>query len=641
MGCFLLAQLINDLLSADSSMASRSSLGRSCLLLAVVLGLLLVRGQEEGLEEGLEGVMVPGRSKELLAPKLISPRFFRTVPSHLTGQSKKKDVIARNKITELFKVMIRKERDIVDSVDLVGCKEMVEIGQKEEAKKKKLLSIANQIRGNPEMVYVFKDEVLQEVVSYPASLALVPLPVLGMLVSDPQFGWRISRRVKKSILEMFVNVLKQDDEDTWDYLVEEKHTREHTILDEQLLEEPAVLHELSPVIQDLVLKPSSLAMLPLPVLGVLVSQDRQQLPKHLQEDISQVFRLAAAEGSFEAYITEIPVEDGEVESVEASSRLASIASHIRADPRIVADFRPSVLRSLVSNPASLPLLPLPVLDQLISDPIFRVELPEAALEGISQLFMAAMEKEKMMELAKNKTDGGESSDTEDYEDYDYAELDYGDPDEAIEDFLRDLDPEFLRTISPEVLVAYFESAKPEDIKNILADSQILLNLPAATIGAVFKKLPESLIVTVVNSAGVKELFTETARVLSVEERQKMEVWQQSVASELIRSLNVSVLVQLPEFLIRSQLSNSAAVSSLVEQPAKLEALLERHPQLLEEVPPAVLENLLGDRPGLLEQLPGSLVSSLLTCPLISQLASLPPHLSPPWRHSCLAHCPRP
>ena len=391
-------------------MASLSSLGRSCLLLVVVLGLLLVRGLEGGLEEGLqerleeglEGVMVLGRSKELLAHKLISPRFFRTVPNHVMGKSKKKDVIERDKTRELLKVIIRKERDIVD---LVGGKEMVEISQNKEAKKKKLLSIANQIRDNSEMVEVFKVEVLQEVISYPASLALLPLPVLGMLVSDPQFGWRISSVVKKSILKMFVDVLKQEDEDTWDYLVEEKHTGEGINLTGQLQEDPEILHELSPVIQDLVLNPSSLALLPLPVLGVLVSQDRQQLPQHLQEDISQIFRLAAAEGGFEAYFNEIPVEDGDVESVEASSRLASIASHIRADPRIVADFRPSVLRSLVSNPASLPLLPLPVLDQLISDPIFRVELPESALEGISQLFMAAMEKEKTMEMAKNKTDG--------------------------------------------------------------------------------------------------------------------------------------------------------------------------------------------------------------------------------------------
>ena len=95
-----------------------------------------------------------------------------------------------------------------------------------------------------------------------------------------------------------------------------------------------------------------------------------------------------------------------------------------------------------------------------------------------------------------------------------------------------LNPEFLKTISPDVVVAYLKSAKPEEIENILSNSKILLNLPAETIGAVFKELPESLIVSVMSSPGVKELVT--TRVVSEEERQKMEVWQQSIALELIK-----------------------------------------------------------------------------------------------------------
>lgn len=303
------------------------------------------------------------------------------------------------------------------------------------------------------------------------------------------------------------------------------------------------------------------------------------------------------------------------ETEESSARLISIAEHFRSDPNIAEHFQPAVLRSLVSNPDVLPLLPLDVLDQLLNDPIFNISLPETVRKEVTKLLKVAIEKEK----SKNQ-------DMADYEDYEYEDYniywgDYGD--DAVNEFVKDLDPEFLKTISPSLLVSYFESASPEVIKSILANSSIIQNLPANTIGQLFQKLPQDLIVTVVNSEGVKDLYMQTAANLTKEEYTHLKSWQLDVSSQLIQSLDASVLAAMPEFLVKSQLNNLAALTTLIDYPAKLAALYTVYPMLLAEVSDTVITSLLLKKPWALGQVPESLLNSLLSCSLVEKLAATP------------------
>ena len=134
---------------------------------------------------------------------------------------------------------------------------------------------------------------------------------------------------------------------------------------------------------------------------------------------------------------------------------------------------------------------------MINDPIFAVDLPKDALKDVTDLLQSIIENDQ------NNTDE---------EFYDYYDVDYGDEGEigAVGDFLSDLDPEFLRTISPTLIISYFENASPDDIRAILNNSTILLNLPPETIGELLQRLPTNLIIEVVNSEGVKNLFHNTA-----------------------------------------------------------------------------------------------------------------------------------
>jgi hypothetical protein len=278
--------------------------------------------------------------------------------------------------------------------------------------------------------------------------------------------------------------------------------------------------------------------------------------------------------------------------------LVTIAEHFRSDPHILSEFRPGVLRSLVANPASLPLLPLSVLDRVINDPIFGVNLPKEALKEVTGLIMEAARKSQQGEVDEEGSDATGSGDY-DYSDYDYN-VDYG-PDEAIGDFVKDLDPEFLKTISPSLLLSYFESASPTDILAILTDSAILLSLPPDTIVQVLQKLPRETLDTVLHSAGVRDLYSQTAATISHKELERTHVWQLAVVTRLIEAMGAAELAALPGFLVRSQLGSVEVVAQLLEHPGKLAALVAAHPDLLAEVPQQVIAAVLLKKPEALEQ----------------------------------------
>ena len=119
-------------------------------------------------------------------------------------------------------------------------------------------------------------------------------------------------------------------------------------------------------------------------------------------------------------------------------------------------------------------------------------------------------------------DVGNNIEMTDDEFYDYYGLDYGEEDEdaGIGDLLSDLDPELLQNISPTLIVGFFESASPEDVKAILDNSEVLLKLPPETIGLIVQKLPNELIIQIVNSEGVRNLFLNISSTTAPDELKK-------------------------------------------------------------------------------------------------------------------------
>lgn len=188
----------------------------------------------------------------------------------------------------------------------------------------------------------------------------------------------------------------------------------------------------------------------------------------------------------------------------------------------------------------------------------------------------------------------ELADEEEDEFYDYYGLDYGEGDEdaGIGDLLSDLGPDVLQTISPTLIVGFFESASPEDVKSILDNSEILLKLPPETIGLIVQKLPNELVIQIVNSEGVRNLFLDTAVNAVSEDGEKLKKFQSDVATILFDKLDIEVISSLPQILIRSQLENENLLIKLLNFPDKLLSILKGFPSLLNDVPTSVVISIL-------------------------------------------------
>jgi len=235
----------------------------------------------------------------------------------------------------------------------------------------------------------------------------------------------------------------------------------------------------------------------------------------------------------------------------------------------------------------------------------------------------------MMEAAPVSVDGGLDYDDEvgnnpdemtDDEFYDYYGLDYGEEEEG--DLLSDLDPELLQTISPTLIVGYFESASPEDLKAILDNSELLLKLPPETIGLIVQKLPNELIIQIVNSEGVKNLFINISSTTDPLRLEELKKFQTEVASVLFEKLDIEVIASLPEFLLKSQLENEKLLASLLSFPEKLLSIARAFPQLLSSIPPSVIVSLLQNNPTALENIPPEIISQVLHQTPASVLSSL-------------------
>ena len=158
------------------------------------------------------------------------------------------------------------------------------------------------------------------------------------------------------------------------------------------------------------------------------------------------------------------------------------------------------LRDLITmNPGIMKALPLSVLNTIVKDPLFSVNVVQNMTEEIRMLLESVMDDQEVEDYA--------------FSDDSYYDVDYED---YVGNFLEGLDPGLLASISPDLLVAYFESATVEDVKSILADSTILLSLPPKTVVELLKKLPEETVTTIVNSDAVRSLYSSVQVSYSVD-----------------------------------------------------------------------------------------------------------------------------
>lgn len=288
---------------------------------------------------------------------------------------------------------------------------------------------------------------------------------------------------------------------------------------------------------------------------------------------------------------------------QETKELISIAKHLEENHLGIENYKPGVLRSLVLNPSALRILPRPVLQRLLDDPLFSIQLQNEALARVS-------------EVLKSKAGGdgedveGESEDFDYYDDYyDYTELE--NVGQAVGSFLSDLDPEFLRTVSPSLIISYIEGASAEDVKTILNNSTLLRNLPPETIGELLKKLPKDLIVQVVNSEGVEKLFNETASNLTSEEMENIVKFRDDLIPILIDSLDADILASLPEILIKSHASNQQVLTKLFQAPNKLKAVLNAFPSILRNISISTVVSIFEENPSAVDQIDDSVITTLI------------------------------
>ena len=170
-------------------------------------------------------------------------------------------------------------------------------------------------------------------------------------------------------------------------------------------------------------------------------------------------------------------------------------------------------------------MPRDYIVKLTEDPIFQVSLPEEALASISKVLH-----DKGNELVAELGPGAD-----DYDEYGFDYSDYEDQLGAgVGDFLSDISPEFLATVSSDLIVSYIEGLSPTKLEEILNDSTLLRSLPPQTIGELLQKLPKDVILQVLNSRGVLELFE------NVEGNQKIVDIQNMLAPIIIKNLFTNI-----------------------------------------------------------------------------------------------------
>jgi len=277
-------------------------------------------------------------------------------------------------------------------------------------------------------------------------------------------------------------------------------------------------------------------------------------------------------------------------------KLVRISEYVSREHLSQDNFKPTVLKSIVQNPESLKILPRESLMEVFNDPIFKVSVPQAALAPITQVL--------------NEQKGGEEivsgSGSGDY-DYDYG-FDYADYEmEDIGDFLNNLDPEFLADVSPSLIVSFIEGASPDELRNILKDSTLLRNLPPQTLAELLKQLPKDLILTILESDGVQELFSDGL----TSQDSKIRELLNTLAPILIKNLDADMLASLPLSIIKAHLDIEGAIVELFKDSNKLESIIIANPSILKEISFEFISEVLTKNPGLESEISDKVIIALI------------------------------
>ena len=312
--------------------------------------------------------------------------------------------------------------------------------------------------------------------------------------------------------------------------------------------------------------------------------------------------------------------EAEAEDDDLDRRLIRIADHLSEEHLSIDNFKPSVgllsmidtfdklvlflqvLRAIVQNPKALRVLPREVIIRLMDDPIFQVSLPQEALATVSKFLL-----DKGDELVEELGPGADY-----YDDYGFDYANYEDQlGEGIGDFLSDINPEFLSSVSSDLIVSYIEGLSPSELGEILDNSTLLQNLPPSTIGELLQKLPKDVILQVLNSKGVLELF------VNADNNPKIVEMQNTLAPIIVKNLDADLLSSLPQPLIKAHLEIEPALIELFIQSEKLEALIKKQPSILNEISFEFIAKIFKDNPEVERMIGDGVILTLLDAsPLI-------------------------
>ena len=247
-------------------------------------------------------------------------------------------------------------------------------------------------------------------------------------------------------------------------------------------------------------------------------------------------------------------------------------------------------------------MPREVIIKLMEDPIFQVSLPQDALAAVSKDLL-----EKGDELVAEL---GSAADDYDEYGFDYADY-YGQLGEGVGDFLSDINPEFLSSVSSDLIVSYIEGLSPSELEEILDNSTLLQSLPPTTLGELLQKLPKDVILQVLNSKGVMELF------VNADNNPKIVDIQNMLAPIIVKNLDADLLSSLPQPLIKAHLEIEPALIELFIQSEKLEALIKKQPSILNEISFEFIAKIFKDNPEVEQMIGDGVILTLLDAsPLI-------------------------
>ena len=238
----------------------------------------------------------------------------------------------------------------------------------------------------------------------------------------------------------------------------------------------------------------------------------------------------------------------------------------------------------------------------MEDPIFQVSLPQDALAAVSKDLL-----EKGDELVAEL-----GSVADDYDEYGFDYADYYDQlGEGVGNFLSDINPEFLSSVSSDLIVSYIEGLSPSELEEILDNSTLLQSLPPTTLGELLQKLSKDVILQVLNSKGVMELF------VNADNNPKIVDIQNMLAPIIVKNLDADLLSSLPQPLIKAHLEIEPALIELFIQSEKLEALIKKQPSILNEISFEFIAKIFKDNPEVEQMIGDGVILTLLDAsPLI-------------------------